>query len=71
MAVITIETLDKLAKALGVNASESIESVPDEFEGNDGKNLSRYVNCISTYLKGDILFLREKEIFSHLKNKMK
>ncbi|HVB75637.1 MAG TPA: helix-turn-helix transcriptional regulator, partial [Ktedonobacteraceae bacterium] len=33
-AVITTETLDKLAKALGVDASVLIESVPDEFEGN-------------------------------------
>jgi DNA-binding Xre family transcriptional regulator len=38
-AVITIETLDKLAKALGVNTSELIESVPDEFEENGGKKL--------------------------------
>jgi len=36
-AVITTETLDKLAKALGVDASVLIESVPDEFEGNDGE----------------------------------
>jgi len=39
MAVITIETLDKLAKALGVDASVLIESVPDEFEENDRKKL--------------------------------
>jgi len=29
-AIITTETLDKLAKALSVDASELIESVPDE-----------------------------------------
>lgn len=28
--IITTETLDKLAKALGVDGSELIESVPDE-----------------------------------------
>ena len=28
-SIITTETLDKLAKALGVDASELIESVPD------------------------------------------
>ncbi len=38
-AVITTETLDKLAKALGVDASVLIESVPDEFEENDRKKL--------------------------------
>ncbi len=32
-AIITTETLDKLAKALGVDASALIESVPDESEG--------------------------------------
>ena len=38
-AVITTETLDKLAKALGVDASVLIESVPDEFEENDRNKL--------------------------------
>jgi len=39
-AVITTETLDKLAKALGVDASKLIESVPDEFEEGDRKKSS-------------------------------
>ena len=34
LAIITTETLDKLSKALGVSASELIESIPDKFEGN-------------------------------------
>jgi DNA-binding Xre family transcriptional regulator len=29
-SIVTTETLDKIAKVLGVNASELIESVPDE-----------------------------------------
>lgn len=30
LAIITTETLDKLAKALGVSAPELIESIPDD-----------------------------------------
>ena len=39
LAIITTETLDKLAKALGVSATELIASIPDEFEGNSGKSI--------------------------------
>jgi DNA-binding Xre family transcriptional regulator len=36
-AIVTTETIDKLAKALGVDASELIESVPDDEEkGREG-----------------------------------
>ena len=38
LAIITTETLDKLAKALGVSASELIESIADEFEGDSRQN---------------------------------
>lgn len=31
-SIVTTETLDKLAKVLGVDASELIESVPDDAE---------------------------------------
>jgi transcriptional regulator with XRE-family HTH domain len=34
--IVTTETLDKFAKVLGVDASELIESVPDDNEGNKG-----------------------------------
>ena len=39
LAIITTETLDKLAKALGVSAPELIESIPDELEGNSRKSI--------------------------------
>jgi DNA-binding Xre family transcriptional regulator len=32
--IVTTETLGKLAKALGVDASELIESVPEDTQGN-------------------------------------
>jgi transcriptional regulator with XRE-family HTH domain len=35
--IVTTETLDKFAKVLGVDASELIESVPDDNESDKGE----------------------------------